>query len=250
MGGGIIKAYNLDLFGGYEKGIERSIKVIKMYEPPGGYYFGDSGGKDSEVLRDLLIKSSVKYDAWHNVTGLGKPEQIRHIKEYHSETKFEFPEKKLREIVIENIYPPTRIARYCCRELKEHGGEGRFKVMGIRAKESNSRQKNRKEVEVCYKDQTKTLNPLYYWSENDIWRYISESNLKYCSLYDKGYNRVGCIFCPMKPNRLRKREAIEYPKFKERMVRIFDLMLEERKKRELETSWKNGEKVFEWWLNG
>lgn len=229
-----------------------------MYEPEEGYYFGDSGGKDSEVLKHLLIRAGVKFDAIHNVTGLGKPEQINHIKNHHPETKFDFPEKKIRQLIIENAYPPTRIARYCCAELKEHGGEARFKVMGIRAKESHGRQKNRKEIEICYKNQTKLLNPLYYWSENDIWHYISENNLKYCKLYDMGYNRVGCIFCPMKPNRIRQKEAKDYPKFKERMIRIFDDMIVERKRKGLDEKrkekgkfvWKDGEEVFRWWLNG
>ena len=244
-----MKAYNLDLFDTHKDLVQHSIEVIKMYDPKDSvYYFGDSGGKDSEVLRHLLIRSGVDYEAVHNVTGLGKPEQMRHIKENHPETKFSFPKKKIRELVIKNVYPPTRVARYCCEYLKETGGQGRIKIMGIRAAESNPRKKNRKEVEHCNQDHSRTINPLYYWNENDIWRYIDENNLEYCSLYDKGYNRVGCIFCPFKPNRIRQQEAKDYPKFKERMIRIFDAMLEERRERELDTSWENGEEVFEWWI--
>ena len=244
-----MRDYKLSMFNAYKKKVENAIKVIKNYEPKEGYYFGNSGGKDSEVLRHLLIISDVKFEAVHNTTGLGTPEQIRHIKKNHPETKFSFPNTNFRNLVIKNVYPPTRLARYCCAELKERGGYGRTKTLGIRQLESNSRAKNRKQIEVCFEKQTKTINPLYHWDENDIWRYISENNLKYCELYDKGYDRVGCMFCPYKPNRIRRQESIDYPKQFEYLLQTFELMLKEREKRGLETTWKNGKEVFEWWLS-
>ena len=38
--------------------------------------------------------------------------------------------------------PPTRIARYCCEELKEDGGDGRAVVTGVRWSESANRKNN------------------------------------------------------------------------------------------------------------
>jgi len=31
--------------------------------------------------------------------------------------------------------------------------------------------------------------------ENDIWDYLRKNRVPYCHIYDKGYNRTGCIFC-------------------------------------------------------
>uniref|UniRef100_T1J278 FAD synthase n=1 Tax=Strigamia maritima TaxID=126957 RepID=T1J278_STRMM len=37
------------------------------------------------------------------------------------------------------------------------------------------------------------VNPLIYWSYNDIWMYIRQFCIPYCSLYDKGYSSLGDV---------------------------------------------------------
>lgn len=37
--------------------------------------------------------------------------------------------------------------------------------------------------------------PLGFWKEEDIWEYIHKFKLLYCSIYDCGYDRTGCMFC-------------------------------------------------------
>ena len=48
-------------------------------------------------------------------------------------------------------YPPTRLARYCCEELKERGGVGRIKITGVRWAESFKRKENSDVVKVIGK---------------------------------------------------------------------------------------------------
>jgi phosphoadenosine phosphosulfate reductase len=38
-------------------------------------------------------------------------------------------------------------------------------------------------------------NPLADWSEKDVWRYISEHELPYNPLHDRGYASIGCATC-------------------------------------------------------
>lgn len=38
-------------------------------------------------------------------------------------------------------------------------------------------------------------NPLADWTEKDVWAYISENDIPYNPLHDKGYPSVGCIHC-------------------------------------------------------
>jgi len=38
-------------------------------------------------------------------------------------------------------------------------------------------------------------NPLSFWLEEDIWHYIKRHDLPYSSIYDKGIDRTGCMFC-------------------------------------------------------
>jgi 3'-phosphoadenosine 5'-phosphosulfate sulfotransferase (PAPS reductase)/FAD synthetase len=37
--------------------------------------------------------------------------------------------------------------------------------------------------------------PIIFWNEKDIWNYIKLYNLEYSDIYNKGYDRTGCVFC-------------------------------------------------------
>ena len=66
-------------------------------------------------------------------------------------------------------------------------------------------------------------------------------------LYACGFERVGCIGCPM-AGKHRKVQFARYPKIKAAYVRAFDRMLAERRKRELPCAWQTGEDVMHWWM--
>lgn len=147
--------------------------------------------------------------------------------------------------------PPTRLVRYCCQYLKEGGGQGRFKVTGVRKAESCRRAKraglelseyksmpremydpdnpSQNLIHLCHQKAQKILNPIIDWSDDDVWEFIKKYKIPYCELYDKGYKRLGCIGCPMSSNQEFELEA--YPKIKKAYLRAFDKMLIERKKK-------------------
>jgi len=37
--------------------------------------------------------------------------------------------------------------------------------------------------------------PLMFWNDSDIWSYIEQNNVSYSDIYNKGYERTGCVFC-------------------------------------------------------
>lgn len=49
--------------------------------------------------------------------------------------------------------------------------------------------------------------PMSFWTEADVWEYIKSRGMRYSRIYDMGYKRTGCMFCPFglhmegKPNR-------------------------------------------------
>jgi phosphoadenosine phosphosulfate reductase len=38
-------------------------------------------------------------------------------------------------------------------------------------------------------------NPLVTWNDADVWRYITERELPYNALHDRGYASIGCMPC-------------------------------------------------------
>jgi phosphoadenosine phosphosulfate reductase len=138
---------------GIEDKIKMAIERIKMFEQiaininPGGYYVCISGGKDSSVIQELCIMAGVKCEFHHNHTSVDNPETVyfirreqKRITELGYSFIIEYPRYsngKLKtmwnRIVIKGL--PTRIQRWCCKELKEYGGIGRYCITGVRWEE-------------------------------------------------------------------------------------------------------------------
>lgn len=267
-------------FAGKNK-IEVAIDRIKTFEPKEGYYLAFSGGKDSIVCKELLNMAGVKYDAHYNNTTVDPPELIYFIREHHPEVTIHNPEETMWNLIPRKKMPPTRMVRYCCEVLKEKGGEGRFVVTGVRWAESNRRKKTRQSVEFDrYGSQSKEaienreifinsdnderrrmienctikgkhiLNPIIDWTDKEVWDFIKLRKLPYCELYDQGWDRLGCVGCPLANKQQRMKEFRRYPKQKQAYIRAFKRMIDERKKAGLETEWETGEEVFKWWING
>lgn len=153
--------------------VKASIERIRAFEPRNGegYYLAFSGGKDSVVCKALLDMAGVKYDAHYANTSVDPPELVRFIMDKHPEVKREYQtfdedhrNQKLRgkrvtmwNLIPYQLYPPTRIARYCCKWLKEPGGDGRCTVTGVRWAESANRKKNQGPVVIFGKNAGREL---------------------------------------------------------------------------------------------
>jgi len=226
-----------------------AIKRLKNFEPSEGYYLAFSGGKDSVVLKDLADKAAVKYDAHYSVTTIDPPELVHFIRRVHPDVHWERPEKAFLTRLVEKGFP-RRQGRWCCEEYKEGGGSGRVVLTGIRAAESARRGKRRM-VEVCMKDPSKRfVHPLIDWTERQIWSYIRLSNIPYCELYDQGFDRIGCLFCPMIYHKRRQHEVRIYPRYAAAFRKAFRRLYERRKAAGAESvnRWPDGDAMFEWWI--
>ena len=237
------------LFGEHNK-IAISIARLQEFEPkPEGYYLAFSGGKDSCVIKQLAIESGVKFDAHYSVTTIDPPDLIKFIRTNHTDVIWDRPEKPFLIRLTEKGFP-TRRGRWCCEEYKEGSGDGRFVITGIRKYESYGRSK-RLMVESCKKNNGKVfINPIIDWTDDEVWEYINDRNLPYCSLYDDGFTRIGCLMCPLASKSSRLMEMRKYPGYEKAFRSAFRKLFHRRQLTGSESikRWNNGDEMFDWWI--
>ena len=224
--------------------VEVAIMRFQQFEPPAGYYLAFSGGKDSVVIYDLAEKAGGKFDAHYNRTGIDPPELVYFIRDKYPGMIWEKPKENIWKL-IERKGMPRRQSRFCCEYLKEHTGDGRVVVTGIRWQESG-RRRRRHMVETCIKGRGKSfLHPIIDWTEADIWEYIKVENLPYFSLDDEGFKRLGCVLCPMV--RDTKRQIERWPKIAEAWRRACTRYY--NKGSEGVKRWPTDGAMWSWWLD-
>ena len=232
-------------FAGLNK-IEVSIMRLREFCPPEGYYLAFSGGKDSEVVYDLAVKSGVKFDAHFNVTTVDPPEVLKFIRENYPSVEWERPGRSMYRLIEQDGFP-IRQHKSCCEELKERGGEGRFVLTGVRWAESDQRA-GRTMVESCTKGLIKKyLHPIIDWTETEVWEYLDNDNLPRCSLYSEGFKRIGCVLCPNHGVEEVQVELNRFPAIARAYRTAFECLYARGTpgvKR-----WKSAEEMWQWWLS-
>jgi 3'-phosphoadenosine 5'-phosphosulfate sulfotransferase (PAPS reductase)/FAD synthetase len=100
------------------------------------------------------------------------------------------------------INAPFKISDKCCDVMKKHPCKqyeketGRVPFLGTMACESQLRQqKYHREGCNGFDAKRPTSTPMSFWEDQDVWHYISSLSLSYASIYDKGEDRTGCMFC-------------------------------------------------------
>lgn len=259
---------------------------LRLFEKP--LVITYSGGKDSDVLLHLARASGIPFEALHSLTTADAPETVRHV----YDTFHRLEEKGIKcdvdkhvqpdgsrmtmwKLIQKKLMPPTRLMRYCCAVLKEGGGKDRFIATGVRWAESTARKRrgglevlaskpqsnlilsndndeDRRLFETCRLKGKRVVNPIVDWQAADIWDYVGAEKIPMNPLYCEGFHRVGCVGCPMASSKQRLMELALYPKIKAAYIRVFDRMMEERRRRcKMNGVFRMGDTgvdVFHWWM--
>jgi phosphoadenosine phosphosulfate reductase len=228
--------------------IDTAIQRIRDHEPADGYEVGFSGGKDSIVILDLVKKSGVKYEARYKSTTVDPPEITKFIKENYPDVVWDKPRYSMFKLIEKRGMLPTRVIRFCCTELKEFGGAGKTIITGVRSAESVKRAKRS-----IYEESRRTknkffLHPIFEWTTEDVWTYIIINGLKYCSLYDEGYDRLGCIMCPLQGEKGMRLDAERHPKHFTAYKRAIATAIKKGTSKFPEG--KTPDEIMEWWMSG
>lgn len=261
-----------------DKKIEHSIEMLKRGErlalalnPSEGYFVGFSGGKDSQVLLDLVKRAGVKFKAVYSVTTIDPPENVYFIRKHYPEVQFQFPKKNFFK-QIETKGLPTIFHRFCCSTLKEGIGAGYMVLTGVRREESRKRSQYQEfEIRSRRKEHTdrgrnRTLNEviqnehqcikgkdkiMYYvlldWTEDDVWQYIADNHLPVNPCYQNA-GRVGCMFCPFASREQHEFFERKYPKFKEHIVKSMEIYLSHRTEPD-KAGFQTAEEYYRWWAS-
>lgn len=229
-----------------------------MMNPDGKPMFlAFSGGKDSICLFFVCKKASEKvglpmeqmFHVQYNITCVDPPELVYFVREMKKTYPFivmHHPKETMWQLIVKKGMPPTQKVRYCCSSLKESSNvRGRYSLTGVRRAESakranrnayealGSRQarfgedhillndnEDRRWSEFCMQKNAYVCNPIIDWSDEQVWAFIRKENLPYCKLYDEGFERLGCIGCPMASSRERERVQ-PLARFQEVLHQIF-----------------------------
>lgn len=265
-----------------EKLIE-SITLIKRAEAlslqysENGFFLAFSGGKDSQALYHVAKMAGVKFVPHYSVTTLDPPELVRFIKQKYPDVIFDFSQYTFSQLCLKKKALPTKIVRFCCSELKETKGAGFVTLTGVRRQESRQRalrnemeivsklvkyrqsgefqqimnilQENKQQEIRCVNGRDKiVINPLIEWTDKNVWDFLNDvAAVPHCELYDRGWKRIGCLFCPYATKKELARMEKEYPKYTEIFLRLIHRLRER--------GWMNNyesltdKQILQWWTS-
>jgi phosphoadenosine phosphosulfate reductase len=227
--------------------VREAVEFIQIHEPPEGYFVGFSGGKDSICTLKLVEMAGVKYRAFYSCTGIDPPEIVRFIRENYPQVQFLFPKETFWQ-GIRKRNPPLRFQRWCCETLKHLEPEIHMpnKIMGIRQEESHARS-NRGRINK--KPKSTVYSPIFYWMEYHVWTLIEEQGLVYPSLYDEGWDRIGCVICPFLLHKNQRRIDIAKARWPG-VFKVFEKVCREWWEQKKSMKDDNRHANFDEWLTG
>lgn len=120
------------------------------------------------------------------------------IKKDGSFTRMEMIPKKWQWLVDSDI----KVSERCCHVMKKEPAKryeqetGSKPFLGVMASDSLRREKTYLRLGCTAWDLNRPIAmPLSFWRTEDVWAYLEQNQVPYCSIYDTGVRSTGCMFC-------------------------------------------------------
>ena len=142
-----------------------------------------------------------------------------------------------------------------------------MQITGVRWAESPRRRQQWKQCQRYNPKKSHTseswiVNPIVDWTDDDVWRFICQHKISYCTLYDEGFKRLGCVGCPMSGAKGVQRDFTRWPQYERAWRRSFHRLWNRRAGKIMTRGKRKGQQwpglpgittpdeLFEWWKSG
>jgi phosphoadenosine phosphosulfate reductase len=192
-----------------EEAIQFMRSLAKSHRKPKAVAY--SGGKDSLCLLLLAMEAlGENFDVFFADTGIEFPETIDNVfttmKNLGIENRLIYKKTEADwEAMCNKFGPPARDFRWCCKLLKlsptaqiirEHYPEGVVTFLGVRRYESQPRAQENRIWKNPFVPGQIGASPIKNWTALHVWLYLHMKDAVVNPLYYKGFERIGCIYCP------------------------------------------------------
>jgi len=205
--------YSLEELAGYRNRIRNLdaqgvVEYFLNHFGAGNIALSSSMSAEDQVLTDMILK--INKDAVVFTLDTGRlPQETYDVidktrKKYGANIEVLFPEKPEVEELVEKhgvnlFYESIELRRECCHirkitPLKKKLSTLKAWISGVRRTQSITRNEV-PGVEWDYKFKLFKVNPIFDWTEYQVWDYIRKNDIPYNILHDRGYPSIGCAPC-------------------------------------------------------
>ena len=190
---------------------ERSVKeALQLFalQFPGQVTFSTSFSMEDQVITHDILSNNIPISIFSLDTGRLFPETYSvwssKNEKYSTRIKAYYPNHELLETFVvakgpNSFYESVENRKECCfirkvEPLKRALHGNALWVTGLRAEHSP----DRKDLPMLEWDESNKMlkyHPLLHWSTEDVKAYISDNNIPYNPLHDKGFISIGCAPC-------------------------------------------------------
>lgn len=206
-----------------------------------------SGGKDSLATLLVVQKEIGPVPLLFADTGFEFPEtyaNLERVAEQYGVRVVRSSGRTRFDQVFETQGPPAVDARWCCEvcklgpigeAIREQWGEC-LSFIGQRKYESARRSKSRRVWRNPSLSVQLSAAPIHTWTALHVWLYLFREGAPYNSLYEEGFDRIGCYICPSSDLSVFRTLKDRYPDL---MAAWFDRLRAWQQARGLSDGWVN-----------